>query len=408
MDGPTLDRIRLFTPDITGEFFRRPNKFIVEALTNDGIIRAHCPNPGRLYEILLPGTPLIFELKRGATKRKTQYTLVAAVHHGNIVPLDAQRTNMIAEKLIIPRLYGAEVDVRREVTLPETDSGAGIRRRSRVDFIVTKGRRRIALEVKSCTLCEYGVAMFPDAPTSRGTRHVRELSYLRNGDTAITDACLVLVVGRAGANVFIPNIHTDPEFSLSLNEAADLITIHAVNLSTDPDGYAKVEKMEVPINFAPVEFLRSNCGVYLLIIKLNAPREIPTGAIGRLWYRSGFYVYVGSAKRGLSHRIHRHAKRKKPLRWHIDYLTAEADVVTAFPIYTNLDLECQLADAIRRTAAHCIPRFGCSDCKCDSHLFRYTSNPLNNRAFVETLFLFRHKSAFAGLSTRPWLDPDVL
>ena len=157
--------------------------------------------------------------------------------------------------------------------------------------------------------------------------------------------------------------------------------------------------MQVPVSLAPVELLRNNCGIYLLSVKLNAPREIPTGALGSIWYKSGFYVYVGSAKRCLTHRVRRHAKRKKALRWHIDYLTAEADVVTAFPIYTSLDLECQLAEAIRRTGASWIQRFGCSDCRCGSHLFWYKDDPLKNRAFTETLFHFRHKIAFSGLST---------
>ncbi|MAG14018.1 MAG: DNA/RNA nuclease SfsA [Spirochaetales bacterium] len=390
-------QIRVFIPDIRGQFLARPNRFIVEARTNTGIIRAHCPNPGRLLEILLPGTPLIFERNRSNRDRKTAYTLVAALHCGEVVPLDSQRTNSLVEELIIQQLYGKDAIVRREVTFwPGADPGrpeTGFRSRgySRFDFEVKSGNRTIAMEVKACTLCQHGVAMFPDAPSARGTRHIRHLTQIHRSGNQIDQAAVLFVIGRPRAKVFVPNIHTDPDFSTALSNTD--ATIYAVNVETDAKGFAAVENLCVPVDLSPVKLLEKNSGIYLLTVRLETPQIISTGAKGNIRYNQGFYIYVGSALQGLTHRIRRHMRKKKPLRWHIDYLTTRADSVKGFPIYTRSGLECELALAISRVIPHRVLGFGCSDCNCDSHLFFSEGDPLENRAFVETLLYFRHKRA---------------
>lgn len=112
-------------------------------------------------------------------------------------------------------------------------------------------------------------------------------------------------------------------------------------------------------------------GLYLLILRVDSPIKAPVGALGRVEFRPGYYAYCGSARRGLSARVRRHAGRRKKRRWHIDYLTSrkEVDVESAmlfsFEGLTECRLNARVADS---PGASRVRGFGCSDCKCESHL----------------------------------------
>ena len=108
---------------------------------------------------------------------------------------------------------------------------------------------------------------------------------------------------------------------------------------------------------------------YFIILKLDDDREIEVGKLGRINFKRGYYIYVGSAKRGFSKRIQRHLRKNKKLRWHIDYLTTKADVIEVFK--SDAD-EHELAELASKFYEG-IKGFGSSDCKCYSHLF-YTPN----------------------------------
>jgi sugar fermentation stimulation protein A len=119
------------------------------------------------------------------------------------------------------------------------------------------------------------------------------------------------------------------------------------------------------------------------------------GSLGSVRFKKGWYVYVGSARLGLSQRVARHMRnnRRKALRWHIDFLRNGARAVRAFPILTRLDLECRLAQDVRAIAAEMVPHFGCSDCSCPSHLFRFEVDPLDDPRFTELLRRYKHRVA---------------
>lgn len=116
-------------------------------------------------------------------------------------------------------------------------------------------------------------------------------------------------------------------------------------------------------------------GVYCLAITVEEPVDIIVGALGRLDFPSGSYIYVGSALNGLEARLRRHIKtshgRGEATHWHIDYLLKEPEVeIEALYIkLTDLREECELADSVSEWGE---PKkgFGCSDCRCISHLFR--------------------------------------
>lgn len=115
-------------------------------------------------------------------------------------------------------------------------------------------------------------------------------------------------------------------------------------------------------------------GFYLLIIKNPIKKHIKIGSLGRLVFDKGYYIYVGSAMNSLEARIARHARKNKKLFWHIDYLLLSGKIVAVLIKSSRRKQECQTA---RSLAKHftAVPRFGCSDCKCKSHLFFSKTNP---------------------------------
>ncbi len=364
--------MRLFSNDTEGYFVERPNRFIVTAETPGGIIRAHCPNPGRMQELLVPGRRLIFSRSTNP-ERKTPFTLEAVYYQGKVVPLYAAHANRIAAELIIPLLYPAA-----DAVLPEQKQG-----NSRFDFLVIHGTRRTFLEVKACSLVEEGRGMFPDAPTERGRRHIRELAECRGH--------LLFIIMHPDAELFSPNIHTDPRFAKVLLEVSKDITIDAASVSCTAAGEVTLRNLHIPVDLSPVKYVLEDSGAYLILMKLETDKTIAVGKLGTLTFTRGYYVYTGSAKRNLSKRIKRHlTKKKKAFHWHIDYLSAEADSLISFPLYTGKDIECPLARDLEKIADTSIPGFGSSDCSCPSHLFHFKADPGAADPFQQVLHRYRH------------------
>ena len=110
-------------------------------------------------------------------------------------------------------------------------------------------------------------------------------------------------------------------------------------------------------------------GVYIAIFQLPTSRRIAVGRLGMFWFWPGVYFYVGSAQRNLAARIERHARRDKPLRWHIDYLSSQATMLGAIILPGTRSRECELARELRSRFASIVPGFGASDCRCPGHLF---------------------------------------
>jgi len=116
-------------------------------------------------------------------------------------------------------------------------------------------------------------------------------------------------------------------------------------------------------------------GVYIVVLYVPQDRAIRIGCLGRCNFRKGIYFYVGSAQRNLSARLERHSRKKKALRWHMDYLSAKAEVLGAITIAGPRELECQLAKKLGKMFEPAVPGFGASDCRCGGHLFYSTKLP---------------------------------
>ena len=375
--------MKLFGPTEKAVFLRRPNRFVVICNLNGKVIKAFLPNPGRLWELLLPGAVLTLE-KSSQPDRKLPYTVVAVEREGHPVMAHTHRTNDLVEHLlrqgILPGLEGTQI-VRREIQHGN----------SRFDFLLKREREEIYLEVKSCTLFGKAAAMFPDAVTARGKKHVDELAELRGRGIS---GAVVFLICWPKAKFFLPDYHTDLEFARTLWAARKKVTILPVSLEVSPDFSVtpNVKLLEIP--WAILEKEMEDHGSYILILRLPVKKEIKVGKLGKIQFKKGFYLYAGSARKNLTQRLERHKRERKRLFWHIDYLRAHAEVHQALPIRASDPLECELADALRKISDWEVPNFGSSDCSCNSHLLGMSEDPFHSPEFISLLQYFRMDRLF--------------
>jgi sugar fermentation stimulation protein A len=193
---------------IRGIFIERPNRFLGRVEVSGEEHLCYVPNPGRMVELLQPGVEVYLKEEQ-VSGRKTGYDLVL-VRQSFLVSIDSRVPNRLTEEAIrlnlLPEFCGYDL-VRAEYVHGD----------SRFDFLLAGGNRQMLLEVKSCTLVQEGRALFPDAPTQRGRRHLHTLvAALKQS----FDAAVLLVIQRADAENFSPNDETDPGFGAALREAA--------------------------------------------------------------------------------------------------------------------------------------------------------------------------------------------
>jgi len=366
-------------------FLERPNRFLVRCERKDGkILEAFLPNPGRLQEMLLPGVKLYIRATEPhappqSGHRKTSYTVLAAQRCGGAVMLHTHLTNVVARLLLkrqlIPGLEDAET-IREEVPLGN----------SRIDFLLRQGSKEVFLEVKSCTLFANGVAMFPDAITSRGRRHLEELAALSRKGNLST---VLFLVSYPDLKWFMPDYHTDLSFAQTLVALRDRLRVIPVALRWQEDLSldTNVKVLNIPWDFLAEE--AQDGGSYLLVLELNGKRKLEIGGLGPLLFPRGYYLYVGSAMKNLTARIHHHQRPVKRPHWHIDYLRPYASSFQAFPIRASVRLECKVAQAASGLFHAIHKGFGSSDCGCQTHLFLSRENPLHLYGFHDFLQSFR-------------------
>lgn len=114
-------------------------------------------------------------------------------------------------------------------------------------------------------------------------------------------------------------------------------------------------------------------GNYCLIINMKKNSTIEIGAKGNLFFKKGYYVYVGSALGSLSKRVKRHLSNDKKKHWHVDYLLLNKNTEIKQVIYTycTKKIECDISHNINKNTPNYIKSFGCTDCNCDSHLYYF-------------------------------------
>ena len=304
---------------------------------------------------------------------------VAVERNGIPVMLHTHYNNTVARGLIEQN----HVPGLEDATIMKAEHAIG---HSRFDFLLRKGSRDILLEVKSCTLFNDTLAMFPDAVTARGTKHLLELASLsRKG----MDAAVLFIVHAPDVQYFMPEHHTDLEFSQTLLSIRDRVMVKAVSVGWNNDLTIGNDVRELTIPWDMVRRESHDSGSYIVILQLARDRRIPVGGIGNIKFRKGFYFYVGSAKKNLTQRINRHRSERKKLFWHIDYLREHAGFHAALPIRTSAGLECEIAASMSTMADWQVDDFGSSDCSCETHLFGMKDDPVHSPEFIRRLLYFR-------------------
>ena len=193
---------------VDGIFLERPNRYLAKVTIDGEEVSAHVPDPGRLPGLMIPGRKVRL-IHNPGPKRKTDYTL-ALVRHGSlwvsVYPVFANALVKNAlEKRVLPFFSGYE-NFSSEVK----------QGKSRFDFKLEFANGPAFVEVKSVSLVENTVGKFPDAPTERGVKHLRELIELRKEGTR---AAVLFVSQRSDTRSIVPNDAIDPEFGKWLRKA---------------------------------------------------------------------------------------------------------------------------------------------------------------------------------------------
>ena len=200
-------------------FIDRPNRFIAHVEMNGRTETVHVKNTGRCRELLLPGAEVWLSGSENPA-RKTAYDLIAVKKsNGLLVNIDSQAPNAVAREWLEARDFDA---IR-----PEYRYG-----RSRLDFLMERGDERFLMEVKGCTLEREGIGYFPDAPTRRGAKHLRELA-----GAAGYKPVLLFVIQMDGITEVRGNRETDPSFCEALEDAEKAgVKVAFLPCHVEPDG----------------------------------------------------------------------------------------------------------------------------------------------------------------------------
>jgi sugar fermentation stimulation protein A len=195
---------------VKGRFVKRYNRFLALIELNDEVVPCFLPNPGRMKELLVSGVEVL--VREAAKKsRKTKFDLIGVMHQGELVSLDT----MVPNRLVFEALKNKDIKEFNTYDFIKPEYGYGS---SRFDFFLSNSNEKCLLEVKSCSLVKGGVALFPDAPTVRGKRHLLELIDAKKEGYR---ACVLFIVQRINVDVFAPNDETDPDFGEAFRKAIE-------------------------------------------------------------------------------------------------------------------------------------------------------------------------------------------
>ncbi len=225
---------------IPATFISRPNRFIAHVAVNGELCVAHVKNTGRCRELLVPGCTVYLSVSANPA-RKTKYDVIAVEkrREGNaplLINMDSQIANDVAEEWLRDgKLFSRDAVIRREVKWGN----------SRFDFYVEDGPRHAFVEVKGVTLEQGGVAMFPDAPTERGVKHVEELTAcIREG----YEAYLLFVIQMKEIDILYPNDAMHKAFGDALRTAnAKGVNILAVDCNVTADSIVADQPVQVSL-----------------------------------------------------------------------------------------------------------------------------------------------------------------
>jgi sugar fermentation stimulation protein A len=211
---------------ISAKFISRPNRFLAKVDIDGVETLCHVKNTGRCKELLIPQAT-VYLSQSDNPKRATGYDLIAVQKGDRLINIDSQAPNKVFAEWLTDSGYIEGITKIK----PEMFYG-----NSRFDFYVEAGKRKIFIEVKGVTLEQYGVVLFPDAPTERGVKHLNELTKaVSQGYEAI----VVFVIQMSGAKYFTPNVATHAAFGEALINADKAgVKVLALDCDVEPDALA--------------------------------------------------------------------------------------------------------------------------------------------------------------------------
>ena len=222
---------------VPGRFLARPNRFIAHVELDGQTQICHVKNTGRCRELLVPGAQVYLEDFGPDTKRKTRYDLIAVEKGSLLINMDSQAPNKAVEEFLrAGGLWESPTLVR-----PETKWG-----NSRFDFYLEQGERKAFLEVKGVTLEQEGLALFPDAPTQRGVKHLEELTAAAASGF---EAYVLVLIQMKGVHTFRPNWELHPQFGQALVQAAQA-GVHVLAYDCRVTPSTMVLDAPVPVNLS--------------------------------------------------------------------------------------------------------------------------------------------------------------
>ncbi|MCL2497285.1 MAG: DNA/RNA nuclease SfsA [Symbiobacteriaceae bacterium] len=191
-----------------GIFGKRLNRFVAEVEIEGKRELCHVKNTGRCREILVPGA-LVYLDEVPKASRSTRFDLIAVRKGAELINIDSQAPNRVFAEYLASGAYLEGITVLRPEAKYE---------KLRFDFYIEVAQRKIFLEVKGVTLETNGTALFPDAPTLRGARHLRELATCPGKGY---EAHIVFVIQMKGVSSFQPHVEMDPDFAAALAQAVN-------------------------------------------------------------------------------------------------------------------------------------------------------------------------------------------
>lgn len=199
-----------YTSVKVAEFISRPNRFIAHVIVDNNEEIVHVKNTGRCREILQEGTVVILEEAKNA-KRKTKYSIIAAYKEDLLINIDSHVPNMVV-------YHGIQEGKIKEINDVTKLSKEIVYGNSRFDLCFQTNERRGFIEVKGVTLETEGIAMFPDAPTQRGSKHIYEMiKAVEEGYAGF----IFFLIQMKGVKYFTPFEIRDPEFTKALKLASE-------------------------------------------------------------------------------------------------------------------------------------------------------------------------------------------
>ena len=220
---------------IPAKLISRPNRFLGIVELEGEKVKCFIPNPGRMHELMVPGT-LVYLIHRLGEHRKTDYDLTLVEYNDTLVSIDSRLPNYMLKEAInkaqLPEFKGYQVE-RTEPTFHD----------SRLDLKLSDDSNQILVEAKSCTLVENQIALFPDAPTKRGARHMNTLiRALEHGRAAVC-----FIIQRNDALEWRPNKEMDLDFTQSIRKAVQS-GVEAYAYTCDISLRGVELKKRVPVN----------------------------------------------------------------------------------------------------------------------------------------------------------------